>query len=135
MNETNKTVVRKFINALCTGDMETLGTLISQDIVVITTGTSVVSGRRNYQDVLNIGSAFGRISKAGLTSEILNLTAEDDRVACEWEGRCTLLSGKEYNNQYHFLMFIRDGKIHKMKEYMDTKLADAVLAPMLAATG
>jgi ketosteroid isomerase-like protein len=27
------------------------------------------------------------------------------------------------NNFYHFLLFIRDGKVCRLKEYLDTKMA------------
>ena len=39
-------------------------------------------------------------------------------------------SGKRYHNQYHFLVVIREGKIHQLKEYMDTMHAkDVLMAP------
>ena len=41
-------------------------------------------------------------------------------------------NGKSYNNQYHFLLFVRDGKVSKVMEYLDNQLADAVLGPYLA---
>ena len=37
------------------------------------------------------------------------------------------VSGKPYNNKYHFLLKIKDNKILELKEYMDTQLAAKVL--------
>jgi ketosteroid isomerase-like protein len=36
-------------------------------------------------------------------------------------------SGEPYNNQYHFLLVIKNGKIVELKEYMDTQLAARIL--------
>jgi len=55
------------------------------------------------------------------------MTAEDDRVAVEVSGESIHASGKPYNNKYHFLLIIRDGKIIQLKEYMDTQLAAKIL--------
>jgi ketosteroid isomerase-like protein len=36
------------------------------------------------------------------------------------------LAGRLYNNQYHTLMRIRDGKICEVREYNDTQYSHAV---------
>ena len=33
------------------------------------------------------------------------------------------------------LFFIRDGKVVRMKEYLDTKMADEIIMPFLASMG
>ena len=53
--------------------------------------------------------------------------AEGDRVAVEISGEAIHASGETYNNQYHFLLRIQDGKILELKEYMDTQLAAKIL--------
>jgi ketosteroid isomerase-like protein len=35
--------------------------------------------------------------------------------------------GSYYNNKYHFLLKIKNGKILELKEYMDTQLAAKIL--------
>lgn len=52
-----------------------------------------------------------------------DITAEDDRVAIEATTRGTLPDGRVYTNVYHYLMKFRDGKIIRVKEYLDTQLA------------
>jgi uncharacterized protein len=49
-------------------------------------------------------------------------TAEGDRVAIEAFGSCELTNGRRYDNTYHFLIELRDGRICRIKEYSDTKL-------------
>ena len=55
------------------------------------------------------------------------MTAEGERVALEAESHGTHKSGKKYNNHYHFLFRIRDGKIAEIREYADTAHARDVL--------
>jgi ketosteroid isomerase-like protein len=50
---------------------------------------------------------------------VTGITAEGERVAVEAEGHAKLKNGKVYQNQYHFLFIIRDGKIQLGKEYCD----------------
>lgn len=55
---------------------------------------------------------------------IKGITAQGNRVAVEAESHAIHKpNGKTYNNFYHFLFEIEDGKITKMKEYCDTQHA------------
>ena len=51
------------------------------------------------------------------------MTAEDNRVSLIAESKGKHASGRLYNNHYHFLVTIVDGKITKVKEYLDTEHA------------
>lgn len=133
MSEANKQRAMQFFNALGEGDAATLRTLITDDIEVVTPGTADVCGVRKYDVVVAICNAFPKITRDGVKFEVITLTAEGDRVACELQGRATMANGAAYNNTYHFLVFLRGDKICRIKEYLDTKLADAVLGPYLAS--
>jgi ketosteroid isomerase-like protein len=52
------------------------------------------------------------------------ITAEGDRVAIEAETKGTLPDGRVYSNLYHYLMTFRDGKVLRVKEYLDTQAAN-----------
>ncbi|HKT72160.1 MAG TPA: nuclear transport factor 2 family protein [Steroidobacteraceae bacterium] len=132
MSETNKRIARQFIEALGKSDAAALKTLVTQDIEAIATGTSIGSGSRGYAQIVAAFEMFGKATRSGLNPKFLTITAEDDRVAIEWEGECTLVNGVPYNNQYCTMFFLRDGKIYKLKEYFDTKLTDATLGPLMA---
>lgn len=56
----------------------------------------------------------------GLAITPKGMVAEGDKVACEAESLGELPNGRMYNNEYHFLLTIRDGKIAAVKEYLDT---------------
>lgn len=64
--------------------------------------------------------------KNGLEMRLRGMTAEGDRVAAEVESCGELPDGKVYNNEYHFLFVVRDGKIAQVKEYLDTQHTVAV---------
>jgi ketosteroid isomerase-like protein len=49
-----------------------------------------------------------------------DMTAEGERVAVEAESKAQLVNGTIYHNRYHFLFVVRDGRIHAVKEYLDT---------------
>jgi uncharacterized protein len=62
------------------------------------------------------------------TLRVKGVTAEADRVAVEVEGFAKMKSGKTYQNRYHFLCEVRDGKIQAVREYLDTMHANEVLS-------
>lgn len=63
----------------------------------------------------------------GLRFTITGTTAESDRVALEAESYGTHRSGKLYNNYYHVLVLIENGKIKHVREYLDSGYASEVL--------
>ena len=52
---------------------------------------------------------------------IRGLVAEGDKVAVEVVGDGKLRDGRRYQNEYHLLLTIRDGKIAAVREYLDTQ--------------
>jgi len=59
--------------------------------------------------------------KDGLKMTVKGLIAEGDKVAVEVESYGELQNGRVYNNEYHFSITIRDGKISEVREYLDTQ--------------
>ncbi len=56
----------------------------------------------------------------GLHLEPVGWTIQDERVAVEYVAQGQKANGLYYKNQYHFLMYVFDGKIVAVREYMDT---------------
>lgn len=52
---------------------------------------------------------------------VRGLIAEGDKVAVEVVGDGRLRDGRRYQNEYHLLLTIRDGKIAVVREYLDTQ--------------
>ena len=66
------------------------------------------------------GRMLAQLDKGGLQMTVLGLLAEGDDVAVEVESQGDLRNGRQYRQQYHFLITFRDGKIASVREYLDT---------------
>lgn len=55
----------------------------------------------------------------GLRMDVVDMIAEGDRVAAEVRSHAATKSGKIYENDYHILFRLRDGKVVEVKEYAD----------------
>jgi len=54
--------------------------------------------------------------------------AEDDHVVVECRGKVTTKKGQPYHNSYCYVVRLAGGKMRELTEYMDTALAERVLA-------
>ena len=66
--------------------------------------------------------------EAPIKLTVTGITAEGERVAVEAQGYAKLKNGKTYENLYHFLFIVRDGKIQAGKEYCDFHYAQGVFS-------
>jgi uncharacterized protein len=57
----------------------------------------------------------------GIKMTVKGIIAEGDKVALEVESYGELRNGRVYNQEYHFLLTIRDGSISAVREYLDTQ--------------
>lgn len=127
VEEANKELARRFFAALNAGDVAALVDAYADDGSVWTSGRTLISGTFPKEQ---IRAASGRIFEAfpaGIEFIIHAMTAEDERVAVEAESRGMHVSGRLYNNFYHFLFRFRAGKLVSLREYMDTEMVTDVL--------
>lgn len=59
-------------------------------------------------------------TRDGLAITPKSMIAEGNKVAVEAESYGVLGNGRTYNNEYHFLVEVRDGMIASVREYLDT---------------
>ena len=55
-----------------------------------------------------------------------DIVAEGDRVVLMWSGRGTMRNGAPYDNEYCWLLDLDDGRIRRVKAYLDTELVTAL---------
>jgi uncharacterized protein len=125
--EANKRIMERFFEAMNRGDVTAIIEAYAPDGRVQTMGRTLLSG---VFDRAQIAAAAGRIYEVfpeGIRFRIHTMTAEGDRVAIEAESFGRHVSGREYNNQYHFLARLRDGKVVSFREYCDTEHITDVL--------
>lgn len=131
--DSNKQVVRAYLEALGKGDAAGVGATLSPDTQVIAIGTSFMSGTRNYDDVVSTVGMLKSITQNGIAFHIDSLTAEDNRVVAEVHGTSTLVDGTPYNQEYLFLFHFQDGKVTRLVEHFCTKRTEECFGPLMAA--
>lgn len=127
LEEQNKELARTFLDALSRADVDVIDTMYAEDISLRVPGTLPFSGTKGKAEALaGIPEVLGLFPE-GLKFEVEALTAEGERVAIEATSDGVTFRGDRYQQTYHFLMRVRDGKIIEWREYMDTDLARKVL--------
>tara|TARA_B100001758_G_C17825571_1_gene311607 strand:+ start:34 stop:432 length:399 start_codon:yes stop_codon:yes gene_type:complete len=125
-SEKNKQIAIKFFEALSSGSEAYLD-FYNDDSIIWTAGDNAIGGTRTKKEIITFAKDILKAFPNGIEFKITGITAENERVAVEVQGDAIHISGKPYNNFYHFLLKIKDGKIIELKEYMDTQLAAKIL--------
>ena len=126
LTDNNKILVKDFFSILSSGSQDYLG-FYTEESIIWTAGENAIGGSRSKSEVVGFAKSVLDSFPEGITFNVVNLIAENDCVAAEVESLAMHVSGKPYNNKYHFLLKIKDNKILELKEYMDTQLAAKVL--------
>ncbi|MBK8398828.1 MAG: nuclear transport factor 2 family protein [Leptospiraceae bacterium] len=120
--EDNKQIVRNYFELINKKENQKAFELLSEDLNWWIIGKAKVSGVKDKR-LITVG--FKMIQRAFESFQFIlyEFTAEENRVAVTAESKGKHSSGKDYNNHYHFLFTIENGKIAKVKEYLDTEHA------------
>ena len=129
IEERNKAVCIKFMTTSPPDSFDLLAEDLSWTIMGKESGSDLKGPQTKAQfiaDLEGAGNTKGlsnsseKIFPKGLRIKIHGVIAEGDKVALEAESFADARNGKKYNNVYHFLFELRDGKIVTVREYMDT---------------
>lgn len=128
LEQQNTALVEEFMQVFSTGDVDKILSYLSPTATWWVGGTiEGISGTKNKEEFGTMLSGLSTATKNGaitLTPEAF--TAQGERVAVETESYSEMTNGKVYNNSYHFVFVIRDGKIETVKEFLDTEHTRAV---------
>lgn len=128
LEEENKKVVTEFMEVFSSGDVNGILGSLTDDATWWVAGN--IPGISGTKDKAGFGEMLGGIAEGTTTGAIrltpLAFTAEGERVAVETESYAELKNGRVYNNLYHFVFTVRDGKISSVKEFLDTEHTTAV---------
>jgi uncharacterized protein len=125
--EENKKIIAKFFEDLSSGNgAAVLGTLADSATWWVA-GNFPLSGTKTKAQFAELVGSLGSNIEGGMRVTPTGITVEGDRVAVEAESYARMKNGKVYQNKYHFLFIVRDGKIQQAKEYLDTMHANEVL--------
>lgn len=122
--EQNKETVIRFLQSMATG---TDYSLACDDMRWWIPGRGHIS-REEFQTLM--GRVKGVLATP-VTVDIKHVTAEGDRVSVEFDGHALCADGRSYDNSYHFLYILRDGKILEQREHANSAYAQTIFGPAL----
>lgn len=119
--EQNKELVTKTWQAFIKGDVDNALANMSDEISWVIPGNlQGVSGlKRGKQAIREFGSNVGRSFPQGLNSQINKVHAAGDTVIVELTNSGKAANGKDYRNEYCFVFEVENGKIRRIREYVD----------------
>ena len=120
----NEFLARQFFETLSNGDLEALRLLLHVDGSWEATGRSIpgagiTHGRDKIIDEF-LAPVRGLFEPGDPKVNVLLVFGKDHWVAAETEAIGMLSNGREYHNRYAWIIEIRDDKVYKIREYMDT---------------
>jgi len=121
--DTNKEIVRRFMDAVVSGDIETIEALQAPDCTWWVVGRGDISRKSYTDDVKNM-----LLAASPRSVEIDRMVAEGDEVAVEMRSAFHF-GDRVYANEYHDLFVVRDGQIIHGREYFDTGKVAAFFGP------
>jgi len=130
--EDNTKIAKDYLDAIRKPDMDRAMNLLSDDLAYHIIGKKElfpVAGVLTKSELRKLMADSSGMFKDGLHITVTDVTASGDRVALEAYSNADLANGKKYNNTYHWLFVVKNGKITVLKEYMDTLHAATAFAP------
>jgi ketosteroid isomerase-like protein len=124
MDESSKALATEFFARFDANDVAGALELLADDATWWMAGKPDVlpgAGSRTKAEMARVFRDMTRRLKHGLRMTVLSSIAEGDRVALEVVSHGELENGRVYDNEYHFLVTVRDGKIRAVREYYDTQ--------------
>lgn len=111
----NKQLVVRYFLKLAEGDFDGKAEFMAEDVRITTP-----NGEFSKAEFLSAHQGHVDLLASRPTVRIRGMTEEGNRIAVESHSSMMLSNGNLYENAYHWLMVIRDGKFSEMREYTDT---------------
>jgi uncharacterized protein len=132
-----KQVIQRYLDALVQGDIATIRDSFAEDATWTIHGELPIAGPWEGRDRI-VDDFFravgGSLFEPGSQSfEFPTLIAEGDTVALEWRVNARTPRGTAYDNAYCGIFVVRDGRIHAVREYLDSGYAARTLFDRVAA--
>jgi len=125
--QTSKQIVTRFLELFSSGSIDETMAMMTDDATWWVAGTMPISGTYDKRAFARLLASVLDTCTGPIKITPRAFTTEGDRVALEAESFTQTRSGRTYNNLYHFVFVVSDGKIAIVKEYLDTMHANAIL--------
>ena len=127
--EDNRRIALAFFERCDAGDIPAMLDLLADDITYWLAGkpgSNATAGARSKAEMADIFRRMEAAMTGPLRMAVKGTVAEGDWVAVEARSRGELRNGRVYEQEYHVLFTLRDGKIAAAREYMDTAHVNAI---------
>jgi uncharacterized protein len=120
----NKKLVQDAFAAWVRGENNAVFNLLADDVHWTVIGSTPVS--RTYMSKQEfLDGAVRQLSQkisGPIQPTVTGVSADDDRVIVQWEGRATGKNGTLYNQTYCWVMRLANGKVREGTAYLDTEM-------------
>ncbi|MFA5632613.1 MAG: nuclear transport factor 2 family protein [Porticoccaceae bacterium] len=130
--QNNKSLVERYLRALGSLDGDKARLFMHEDYSCRIISAAVKPDTYDAAGFCRFIEGFKAILATPIEFTVVEMTAEEDRVSTVANGFSTTIDGTFYNNNYHFLNHIRDGKVIRHLEFMDSYLGADTLGPIMA---
>ena len=119
----SKRIVTDFLTTFSSGNVPEILRRMHQDGSWWVSGTIPgISGAYTREQLGDLLRGVVDVYETGALQIVpKRMISEGDVVAVEAESYARLKNGGVYNNHYHFLFVLQDGKVKEVREYMDTQ--------------
>jgi uncharacterized protein len=127
--QSNKDVAASMLQLFSAGDVPGVLNLMTDDATWWLPGKPdqlPVTGERTKAQITRLFQAMTDQLEGPLKMTLQSMIAEGDEVAMEAQSLGRLKNGRTYQQQYHFRIRLRGGKICAVREYLDTLHVQAV---------
>jgi uncharacterized protein len=122
-NEANRQVIDKLFDRISANDVSGAVGMLTDDCIWHVPGkpkSLALAGPKDKQAITELFKTIAQMMPSGLRIKSKDFICDGDRVAVQAESTGAVVNGRQYDNQYHFVMKIRDGKVAQVIEYCDT---------------
>ena len=127
--EHNKEIARKTWEAAVKGDVDTATANISDEVSWLLPSSVNPGGPlKGKQAVTGFMKSLAVAFPGGLKTEISRVYGEGETVIMELTNRGQTAKGRQYENEYCFVLEFEGGKIRRVREYTDTAKVKEVFA-------
>lgn len=120
-------VIRRFMEIFSSGDVAGVVDAMDPEGTWWVAGTMPISGTYSREEFGRLLADVGSTCEGPIVLDPKSFIVSGDLAAVETESFARTHAGKNYNNHYHFLFEVRNGKILRVKEYLDTMHTNEVL--------
>lgn len=127
--ERHKKLAREFFERFSAHDIAGALDTLTEDVTWLIVGkpeTLPAASVYDKEKITRLLRGMDSQLTGGLKMTVKGVIAEGEKVAVEVESYGKLKNGRIYNNTYHFLLVMRDGKITEVREYLDTQHVYAI---------